>query len=265
MAAQNTQFITLRSTDRISGSSGEATFHLPGLDLPKRHTVFLVSLTVPYTWYNVESPDNVFAFRETGAVTDTATFTITPGSYSSAQLAALLKTGMDAESPNSETYTVSYEPTTGKMTFATNDAGTTVEFPEASMGIKLFLAIGMYSEASGGGYAKAPPTAAATVTSSAYCQAGPSHLIVESNLRHRGHHTQFKATDHMATVPITAGPGSFMTHEPHERVELLSENDLGPLTNIRITWRRDDTGSAVATFNGVPWTITLGIRGVVPT
>ncbi len=265
MAAQNTQFITLRSTDRVSGTSGSAVFRIPSLDLPKRHTVFLVSANVPYTFYNTDAPDNVFYFRETGPVTTTASFTIPPGNYSSAELAALLETSMTTNSPNTLSYLVDYDYNTGKMTFNTQNPAVTVEFEENEMSLKLFLAIGFYTEASGGGYNKDGTTVGQTITSPSYCQAGPSHLTLESNLRYRGHHTLYKGLNMMATFPMSGGPGDNMLYEPSDRVELFTENDLGLLQNIRVTWRRDDTGREISSFHGVPWTITIGVRGVTPT
>jgi len=257
---RNTQFVTLRSTDRVSGTGGQATFRLPSLDLPKSHTVFLVNATIPYTFYNIEAPDNLFSFRETGAITATASFSITPGNYTSQELATLLEAEMTTNSPNSETYTVDYNFNTGKFTFDTGDPATVLDFDEIAMSLKLFLAIGFYNEVTGG-FTKDGATTGQIITSPNYAQAGPSHLVLESNLRHRGHHTQFRALNQMATFPLSGGPGDIMVYEPQDRIELVSLNDLGALSNIRITIRRDDTGQPITSFNGAPWVITLGIRG----
>jgi hypothetical protein len=259
-AVQNTQFITLRSTDRKSGSSGDAVFSVPSSDLPRRHTVFLESVSFPISFYFIDAPNNVFYFRETGAVTATASFTITPGTYSSAELATLLATSMSAASPNTETYTVVYDYKTGKMTFDTQDAGTLVQF-QNPMASTLFRAIGFYNEVTGQGYVNDISTTGQIITSPSYCQAGPSHLLLETSLRIRGHHSQFGATSTLAVLPVEAA-GNVVFYVPQTRVEVFIENDPGSLSSLRITFRRDDTGEPVTSFNGVPWAITLGVRGI---
>jgi len=260
MALQNTQFITLRSVDRKSGTDGDCIFSIPTRNLPKQHSFFLHNVSIPVTWYNIDAPNNVFYFRETGAITATASFTIPPGNYTSLELAQLLETEMTANSPNTNTYTVTYDFVTGKMTFATGSADT-VEFEENEMSLGLFLRIGFFTTVLGTGYVKDGATVGTTITSPSYCIATPTNLIMESSLRTTGYSTQFQDLNTFATIPMSASPGDILVYEPPVRVELFSENDPGQLANINVRIRRDDTGEILGSLNGPAWTMTIGVRG----
>lgn len=259
MSVQNVQYITLRSLDRNAGSDGRATFRIPQRSLPSDYSLFFVNAQIPITFYYIEAPNNVFVFRETGGLTQDASFTITPGSYSSQELASLLETEMTAVSPNTNTYTVTYDFATGKMTFATGSADT-VQF-QNTMALKLFLAIGFYDANPGVGYTIRDNIDGTSITSPSYCQAGPSTLILESNLRCQGYHTQSEDIDTMAVIPMTGGPGDYVSYEPNNRVELFAQNDHGQLSTIILSIRRDDTGEYIGSFNGAPWTVTIAVRG----
>lgn len=260
MALQNVQYINLRSTDRSSGTDGRATFRIPQRDLPEQYTMFFQNASIPYTFYQIEAPNNVFVFRETGGVTATAQFTIPPGNYTSFELSQLLETEMSANSPNTLSYTVTYNFNNGKMTFETNSADT-VEF-QNTMSLSLFLKIGFYTDQGfGKGYRIRDDIAGTSITSPSFCQAGPSSLIIESNLRSRGFHTAAGDINTMAVVPLNGSAGDWLTYEPNQRIELFAAADHGLLTNITITIRRDDTVEPISSFNGVPWTVSIGLRG----
>lgn len=261
MALQNTQYITLTSSDRVRGTSGDAYFRVPQLDLPTTWSFWLVGAQVPLSFYYLEAPDNTVHFRETGAVTASASFTITPGSYTSAQLAVLLEAGLDGASPNSLTYSVSYNANTGKMTVATNDAGVDVQWT-TDMSAKLFLAVGFYSEKAGGGYTYDTTQSGVSITSGSVCRAGPTHLSLETSLPTRGFHSTHKSGGVMADIPITGGYMSYTSYTPQDRVEHIVENGAHQLQNLRVSWRRDDTNALVQEFNGIPWSVTLAVRGL---
>lgn len=257
---QSTQFITLSSVDRNTGTAGDCTFRIPGLNLPQRYVFWLVSAQVPTTFYYLPSGYNTVYYRETGAITATASFTITPGSYSSSQLAGIIEDGLNANSPNAgdTNYTCTYSANTGKFTISTGHT-TTVKFMN-TMSKKLFLAMGFYTEAQGD-YTVDDAQDGTAITSSSVAFSGPTHLTLETSLRCRGYHSTHKDGNVLATVPITVGFNEYLTFEP-DAVYHFVEHDTGGLSQPRFTWRRDDIDDTIDTFNGVPWTITLGIRGV---
>ena len=79
-------------------------------------SIELVNGSVPADLYNVATGWNSFTFNEGSVVW---TVTLTPGQYTAAQLAAELETQLNALSGRLNTYTVSYDTITRKMSIST--------------------------------------------------------------------------------------------------------------------------------------------------
>jgi len=146
------------------------------------------------------------------------------------------------------------------MTIATNNPGVSVEF-ENTMSKKLFLATGFYTEGQGD-YIIDDSQNGVVIVSPSVCMAGPTHITLETSLRTRGYHTTHRDRSVLATIPLSTGYNEYLVFEPQNTVYHINENDRGALTNLRVQFRRDDTDELISTFNGVPWTLTLGIRGI---
>lgn len=105
--------ILIRSKDRTSGDPHNFAIEFKADNLDGKYVVKNVSL--PNSFYNVNSSNNVVYFYETGASTSA---TIPVGNYTASSLATQLKTSMDAVS--TVTYTITYSNISGKFTFVSS-------------------------------------------------------------------------------------------------------------------------------------------------
>lgn len=77
-------------------------------------SVRLDKISIPFTWYSINSHNNVFVFTESGT---TYTITIAPGNYTAVSLASAIKS-LIAATAAVLTYDVSFDDNTGKFTIS---------------------------------------------------------------------------------------------------------------------------------------------------
>ena len=96
------------SSQRVSGTSSNFTINL---NLPsfvqEFDRVALNQISIPRSWYDVESGVNTFQFKE-GSGGTLKTITITPGMYNVTTLGTAIATLLTTNSQNGYTYTISY-------------------------------------------------------------------------------------------------------------------------------------------------------------
>jgi len=96
------------SSQRITGTSSNFTINL---NLPSfvqdYDRVALNQISIPRSWYDVETGVNTFQFKE-GAGGTLKTITVTPGMYNCLTLASAIATLLTSNSQNGYTYTVTY-------------------------------------------------------------------------------------------------------------------------------------------------------------
>jgi hypothetical protein len=110
-------YIFINSEDRsYASSTSPSNFSIQinstVADAP-RSSLSVESVTFYNLEYGVNSTNNTLVFRENSDDLTDFTVTITPGNYSASEFVSVLKTAMDAAGTN--TYTVSYSSTTGKI------------------------------------------------------------------------------------------------------------------------------------------------------
>lgn len=117
--------LLLNSRDAVTpnATNDEMQFQINSARMNLLHgfSMTLVSAELPNGVYPLNSFYNTIAVSEAGGAAATITATITASNYTGATLAAHLKTILDAASVaqgNSETYTVSYDSATKKLTFS---------------------------------------------------------------------------------------------------------------------------------------------------
>ena len=111
----------ISSRDRINGTSSSFYVNFPS-DTRIR-TFRLTRVIIKNTWYVVNATNYSVDFTETdGADTSEASFSLTPGNYTSSNIEVALKAGFDGATKNTRTYTVSTDNTTGFITI-TGSAG----------------------------------------------------------------------------------------------------------------------------------------------
>lgn len=122
--------VYIDSDYRTSGVHENFTYQLRDVKLYTHVSVLQVS--IPKTFYNVQSGQNTFTLTELGV---DATITVTPGSYSYRNFASILGALLTAASPNGRTYTITVpttEPITGKYTITASSGSFTISFPISS-------------------------------------------------------------------------------------------------------------------------------------
>lgn len=121
------KILTIDSSDRSygSGSSFDVNIDMSRFNAFNKASVLMCE--VPKSYYHFDSAPTFSITESTGPVTEAVS--ITAGRfYTASQLAAELKTALDAASVsggNSLTYTVTYSSTTGKFTIAVSAGETT--------------------------------------------------------------------------------------------------------------------------------------------
>jgi len=113
---QRSVTIAVNSSDRNIGADYRTnqfrwTFRRPLKDIV---SIELVNGSVPADLYNINTGWNIFTFGEVGNLQWNVT--LTPGQYTSSQLAAELETQLNALVGNVNIYAVTYNPITKKMT-----------------------------------------------------------------------------------------------------------------------------------------------------
>lgn len=98
----------------------------------------LKNMLIPYTFYNVNSTNNIITIFKTGD-TQNRDITLTPGNYNIADFLVQLKTQLDLSAGPPQIYTCTYNTNTYKITIAQNSS-TFVIF--ASSSIKHLLGLG---------------------------------------------------------------------------------------------------------------------------
>lgn len=117
-----TRVFHVDSKDRVNSSGASDNFYVSfPVTQDIKGTAKLLSCNIPISYYPIDSHNNVIDFQENVGAAVAAT--ITPGVYTPIELATEIKTRMDAASPNTRTYTVSYNSNTAKYTIAIS-AGT---------------------------------------------------------------------------------------------------------------------------------------------
>lgn len=95
--------IIIDSNEKHATSTSNSDLKVRFKDMPTVRSVTFKSLTIPFSWYPIDSTNNTLVFNE-GAGDLTATIS-TPASWTGSDIASAIKTAMDAAGG---TYTVTY-------------------------------------------------------------------------------------------------------------------------------------------------------------
>jgi len=148
--------IYINSSDRDLGGTDQ------DFTITKDSTVFsktpisakLACVSIPYTWNNVTSSNNMFTITETAVGSDT--FSIPPGNYEGSALATALQSIINASGVLTSNFTVIFDSTS--MSFTINNALNTFQI--------VFTAIGSAAELLGFSPDTSNPGSAANTVSS---------------------------------------------------------------------------------------------------
>lgn len=126
--------IYVASANRTSGTPDDFTI----VDTGDRYTniplsMKVKSVSIPYTWYNITANNNNFMF--TGMSSGVHSFSVPPGNYTGATLAAELAKQLNIAVGGgscSGGYTVVYDSSTGKYTIASSTENFSINFTVAN-------------------------------------------------------------------------------------------------------------------------------------
>ena len=134
---RGSNLICMRSRDlsntNLLGNNGRMVLQAPiEANDNERLYVCVLSATFPNSWYNLSNylNNNTISFKETGD-SDFKLITLDEGSYNILELLAHIKTKLEANSTNSETYTLTYSEITNAVSIRRStmpDITTTFDF-----------------------------------------------------------------------------------------------------------------------------------------
>lgn len=107
--------------------SSYSTLNWPLYRLETLHDIVgfkIISATIPFTYYTINSTNNTFTLTESAGGGAT-TVTIPVGNYNATTFIAAIQTALNSASANTLTYTATYNGTTGKLTFTNTGGGVT--------------------------------------------------------------------------------------------------------------------------------------------
>lgn len=229
--------IKLCSADRISGtSSHNAVIEFPSYTFTGSYE--LVEAFVPISYYNVNSRNNVIRLFDNGSA---KTATITAGFYTSSTLTAAVKTALDAASGGFQTYTVSIDSTTMKLTVT---AGAAFQF--------LFGTVSTSSAASVLGFSDSDTSAATSQTSDNIINLNPV-LSFNINIEGEGDILTAAGNQQTFTVAITGNSQSYVQYTPDPGA--ISVTFRTPKKTLRVKVQ-DDNGQLLD-LNGADYYVLL--------
>ena len=126
------RMVVVDSSQRFSGNSSQFTI---ALSLPTEVSDFdrvvLNQISIPRSWYDIDSNLNTFFLVENFSLPKVVT--LTPGLYNVNSLILSLQTALNLASPNGYTYTISYpnsstQVNTNKFTFKCSNTSVTKSF-----------------------------------------------------------------------------------------------------------------------------------------
>ena len=179
----------------------------------------IISAEIPFSYYIVNTLNNVFTF--TGDVTVATPITITPGNYNSSQMTTELKTQLDAIAGNADVFTVTYSTSTNRFTIV-SDGATNASFTltfgtlgdSTNTDLHWFLGFNSGDNAS---------TGTTLVTPNVINLSGPNYLYINS--QKWGQLTNFllpQGAENLgggnrgpqtAKVPVNVGPGEIIFYD----------------------------------------------------
>ena len=228
-----------------NGNAGDAYFSIPSIYVEDGNYIYLsvVSCIIPYSFYNINSTNNVLTYDIVGG--PQLTFSVPVGNYNINQLLTYINNNWTG-------YTVTLNILTNKITITKDDVA---DFTIYSGGLGKIL--GFTSNAygsSGNAYSVTSASVANLYTI--------TNVNVETNLltyNVSNISTQTQNRSFLASIPVTVAPFSLISYDNSSSYK--TNLYVGEFSNMSI--RLLDNNGNVIDMNGVDYTITLQIT-VVP-
>lgn len=232
--------VHIDSADRTSGSNENFEIKLSN-EVTRVKSVEVVSVEIPFTFYTLNSSNNVFKFTDNTPTTYTVT--LSPGNYDGATFASALQTAMNLLMAG---FTVTYGYTTFKLTWANAS-----QFNILISGSTMASTIGV--------------TSASGLTTSFTSQgtinlSGPNYILIKSDKLVKPKRTppylHSAQANVLYKVVVSTGPGSTLI----EKNSYSNPNPIMYGTRQRIQvidLQLIDPNGNVLDLNGQRWSMTI--------
>jgi hypothetical protein len=236
--------LLIQSVDRISGTTDDFTVKIP--PLMSVGQVSLLSASIPNTMYNITALNNTIYWTRGGALSTT----LSAGAYSMTDLCLALATAMDV-ADGIETYTVSYSPSTMKISIICTAA---YLLTCTSMTTSIWYELGFNTDADTG-------SATSHTADNVLWLDFPPYILISIN--------EISSAEAATTANFCANFCVSMSHNS-QYVEVFNENSnfvnqqlytLGAgLNSFHVRLQRPDGTSA--DLNGGDWSMLLSIQPI---
>lgn len=233
------------SRERTSGTAGD--FHIVlnhTIDLNRKRQYFcrLENIKLPTSFYNIHSLNNTFKVIEDPAGTpDPISITIPEGNYTESELRSTVAALLNAATLNVNTYAITFDTITGKMTITSD----TTEFlvnsiTNGSTANRLF------------GFVDSQYTSVSRVlTSVSHVELSARRfLTIHTNLGSNNLYSKQHLKNIGTQIPITVGRSSIQFTDNHNGVMVKLESRHN-IKDIQFSVR--DSANTIVDFNGVDW------------
>lgn len=243
----NFNYLNINSASRTSTSNSSTDFIISFNQTVKFKKLQLLSAVIPYTFYNVNSGNNVLRWTWNSILRTT---TITPGSYTANTLASAINSAFQAINAN---LSVTFDSSTFKFTFTFSAAAPAVGVLNLSQSTMNDL-IGYSPTAS-------DTSSAGTQTSTQASQMNPiNYLFINIDDCSRQIMNAGSALSFSFYLPINVNTGEIIAFntsiESDQTVDLGGHDQAFSRVRIRIT---DDSG-AVVDLNNNDWNMLLKLN-----
>lgn len=230
-------YLNSKIADKFYQNTTDCEFYFPMIEIPDGFYLYMSvqQVTIPYTFYNINSRNNVFSYLVNS--TNYFTFLINEGNYNINQLISFLKSNM----PN---FNIVYSEITGKITFSTNNLSQ-FEFLQESTCLELlgFNKNVLYSSTS------------STIISTNVVNLHPIKCInIQSNLNtYNINKAMINNTNILCCVPILSSPFSLITYSNDNNFKTnMFVNELSKI-HIKLV----DQDGNIINLNGNHFSITI--------
>lgn len=242
------KFVTavINSRDRrlpLSETSSNFTFSF-NKSLNRIKEIRLNTIQIPYTFYPINSNNNVLTFNDAAT-----SITITPGNYTTTTLSAELKTKIEAAFIG-DTATITFSTTTLKLTIAKTSPfkiDSITDEPTSTAAPIL-------------GFQTTTSTATSVTADGALNISGPDYILVTSTFFSRFIQDRPMFSDNsyqnvLTPMPISTTVGDYIIFEPCDSIVLSSRLNITTSSIIDIQLR--DSDSNILDLNKSEWSILL--------
>ena len=234
--------IIIDSRDRLSGSTSTTDFRIKLPEAIKvNSTIRIVDLIIPRTFYTFGSSNSTITFDEVSTADQTAT--ITSGSYTTSELTSHLKTILDAASTDGQTYTVSYDNNTMKITIAC-DANVDLRFSETN---SPYYELGFSNADTGAGTSH--------VASNVIQLQGHNYLYIDLNNTNDEVRSSSSADSGTFYFPFVGSRGDITSFSDNSYKQSTKFKQGANYLHVKVKGR----GNSVISLNGADFIMTLDV------